>query len=253
MSKYLIMSNYLEIGTEPECTYLKIKRDNITEFSTSRPFNHIVIDNFVDNDKLLVIEKELREMNENNFQYTGVPSMPNVSTNKYCIENMDVCSENIKQMIDYLNSKEMIEFLQKTSGIKDLQPDYFLMGGGIHKIKKGGHLDIHADFNMHAKTKKYRRLNLLLYINSNYKEEYNGHLELWCKDMKKCEKKIAPIFNRAVIFRTTDDANHGHPEPWNAPDDYDRFSIAMYYYTDDRPEYEKSDAIYAQWKTPKVN
>ena len=227
-----------------------IEIHNNTEFLTSTPFNHIVIDNFVDNDKLLVIEKELREMNENNFQYTGVPSMPNVSTKKYCIENMDICSENIKQMINDLNSEKTIKYLEKITGIKHLQPDNFLMGGGIHKIKKGGHLNIHADFNIHGKTKKYRRLNLLLYMNSDYKEEYNGHLELWSKDMSKCEKKIAPIFNRAIIFRTTDDANHGHPEPWKA--DYDRLSIAMYYYTDDRPEYEKSDAIYAQWKTPKV-
>ena len=65
------------------------------------------------------------------------------------------------------------------------------------------------------------------------------------------KKKIAPLFNRAVIFRTTDDAYHGHLSKWNA--DYDRLSIAMYYYTDDRPEDEKSGAIYAQWATPKVN
>ena len=67
--------------------------------------------------------------------------------------------------------------------------------------------------------------------------------------MTNCEKKIAPIFNRAVIFRTTDDAYHGHISDWNA--DYERLSFAMYYYTDDRPEHEKSGAVYAQWKTPK--
>ena len=107
------------------------------------------------------------------------------------------------------------------------------------------------DFNIHKKTRKYRRLNLLLYMNSNYKEQYNGHLELWNKEMTKCDKKISPLFNRAVIFRTTDDAYHGHLDPWMGPEGYDRVSFALYYYTDDRPEYEKSGITNAVWQEPK--
>ena len=180
------------------------------------------------------IEKDIRNMDDSIFESADIQGLPNVSVNKSYVMDMDKCSESVKKTTAYLNSPNMIKYLESLTQIKGLQADTFLMGGGIHKTKKGGHLDIHADFNIHNETKKYRRLNLLLYMNSNYKEEYNGHLELWSKDMSKCEKKIAPLFNRAVIFRTTDDAYHGHLSKWNA--DYDRLSIAMYYYTDDRPE-----------------
>ena len=101
------------------------------------------------------------------------------------MENINEYGENIKNMIEYLNSDRMIQYLQNLTGIEGLQADDFNMGGGIHKIQQGGHLNIHADFNIHKKTRKYRRLNLLLYMNSNYKEQYNGHLELWNKEMTK--------------------------------------------------------------------
>ena len=241
--------HYLSLLKKKESDDIEIQTN---EFLSNEPFNYIVIDNFIDDQEILSqVEKDIRNMDDSIFESADIQGLPNVSVNKSYVMDMDKCSESVKKTTAYLNSPNMIKYLESLTQIKGLQADTFLMGGGIHKTKKGGHLDIHADFNIHNETKKYRRLNLLLYMNSNYKEEYNGHLELWSKDMSKCEKKIAPLFNRAVIFRTTDDAYHGHLSKWNA--DYDRLSIAMYYYTDDRPEDEKSGAIYAQWATPKVN
>lgn len=239
--------DYLSLLNKTENNDIEIQT---TEFLSNEPFNYLVIDNFIDDKEILLqVEKDIRNMDDSIFKSADIGGLPNVSVNKSYLMDMDKCSESVKKIVDYLNSPKMVEYLESLTQIKELQPDNFNMGGGIHKTKKGGHLDIHADFNIHRNTKKYRRVNLLLYMNSNYKDEYNGHLELWNNEMTKCEKKIAPIFNRAVIFRTTDDAYHGHLSKWNA--DYDRLSFAMYYYTDDRPEHEKSDAIYAQWKTPK--
>ena len=217
-------------------------------FLNSEPFNHIVIDDFVDNDTLLKVEQEIRAIPDDKFGKAFVYGLPEVTKNKLSLENINEYGENIKNMIEYLNSDRMIQYLQNLTGIEGLQADDFNMGGGIHKIQQGGHLNIHADFNIHKKTRKYRRLNLLLYMNSNYKEQYNGHLELWNKEMTKCEKKISPLFNRAVIFRTTDDAYHGHLDPWMGPEGYDRVSLALYYYTDTRPEYEKSEITGAVWQ-----
>ena len=90
-------------------------------------------------------------------------------------------------------------------------------------------------------------MNALLYLNSNWKPEYNGCLELWNRDMQNCCHKIEPISNRLVIFRITDDALHGSPEKWLAPDNYPRLSLAFYYYTDDRPEHEKNNFHWAMW------
>ena len=223
------------------------------KFLNNKPFNYVVIDDFINKKFLENVENEIRNGKyKDDFKYANVRGIkPSPSVNKYVLEDSNKHGKLTKQLIKYLNSEKIINWLKYITNIKELLPDNFTMGGGVHLVKKGGYLNIHADFNMHLKTKKYRRLNLLLYINSNYKEEYNGHLELWNKEMTKCEKKIAPIFNRIVIFRVNDDAYHGHREPWMGPDGKGRLALAMYYYTNDRPEHEKSTTTCAQWQTPK--
>ena len=57
-----------------------------------------------------------------------------------------------------------------------------------------------------------RRVNILIYLNKNWENDYGGDLQLWDKNMEKCEK-IFPLFNTMVIFSTNDFSNHGHPEP----------------------------------------
>jgi hypothetical protein len=56
-----------------------------------------------------------------------------------------------------------------------------------------------------------------------------------------CVKKILPIFNRAVIFNITDDAYHGHPGNLKSPEGENRYSFALYYFTETRPENEIND------------
>ena len=92
-------------------------------------------------------------------------------------------------------------------------------------LKNGGYLNIHADFNQHPQMKLDRRLNILIYLNHNWKEDNGGHLELWDKNMKKCEKKILPIFNRMVIFITTDFSYHGNPNKIKVDENNSRKSI----------------------------
>ena len=210
----------------------------------------MVLDNFIENTLLEKVLEEIKNIPEDNWSYAYVDGLPDVTKNKYCIGDGNNLPNITSKLVDYFNSKEFVRWISNVTGIEGLQPDDFNMGGGIHKTKKDGHLNIHCDFNKHEETGKYRRINLLLYLNKDYKEEYNGHLELWNKDMTCCEKKIAPIFNRAVIMRTTDDGFHGHIAPWKNEDD--RLSIAMYYYTDDRPEHEKSNSTGAIWQEPKT-
>jgi hypothetical protein len=149
--------------------------------------------------------------------------------------------------MELFDSDEMIRFIEEITQINGLQSDDTLLGGGIHRTNTDGRLAIHSDFNIHPVKGKHRRINALLYLNSNWMPEYNGSLELWSKDMMKCCHKIDPIINRLVIFRITDDAHHGHPEFWKAPLNYPRLSFAFYYYTDDRPENEKAGFHWALW------
>src|SRR5262249_34806488 len=86
-----------------------------------------------------------------------------------------------------------------------------------------------------------RRLNAILYLNSNWQEEYGGHLELWDRDMTRCVSRIAPLFNRLVVFTTTDFSYHGHPNVLECPEGMTRKSLALFYYTNGRPADEVSD------------
>ena len=85
-----------------------------------------------------------------------------------------------------------------------------------------------------------RRINVLIYLNKNWKDSYGGHLEFWNKNMSKCEKKIPPLFNTMAIFSTTDFSNHGHPDPLDCPIEMSRKSIALYYFSSGRPKEEIS-------------
>ena len=123
--------------------------------------------------------------------------------------------------------------------------DPYLAGGGLHELKDGGHLNVHADFNQHPKMKLDRRLNILIYLNHKWGENNGGHLELWNKEMKECEKKILPIFNRMVVFSTTDFSYHGNPNEVIVNEDNSRKSIALYYYSNGRPSSERKLGLHS--------
>lgn len=57
--------------------------------------------------------------------------------------------------------------------------------------------------------------------------------------MSEPVKSIDPTFNRLVVFSVTDRAFHGVPAVIACPPDRRRISLALYYYTADRPDEEK--------------
>lgn len=133
-------------------------------------------------------------------------------------------------------SPEFRALMTRITGIPELLEDADLVGGGLHQIVRGGFLDVHVDYNFHPRTKLHRRLNLLLYMNKDWQDRYEGCLELWDMGRGKRLEKIAPLFNRGVIFETNEVSYHGHPQPLNTPHDVTRKSLAVYYYTRTRDE-----------------
>lgn len=147
------------------------------------------------------------------------------------ISRMGPVAPFIQEVLAAFNSFPMIDFLERLSGIEGLIPDPHYVGGGLHQILPGGKLAIHSDFSFHAQLKLYRRINLLLYLNRDWRPEYAGRLELWDAPMRRPVRSIEPIFNRCVIFNTDRTSFHGHPDPLAAPEGVTRKSIALYYYT----------------------
>jgi len=154
----------------------------------------------------------------------------------------------IFSLLEELNGADFLSFLQRLTGIQGLAPDPYFEGGGLHQILPGGFLKVHADFNFHSALRLDRRLNLLIYLNRDWREEYGGHLELWNAAMTQCEVRVLPVFNRAVIFSTTDRSFHGHPDPLACPEGMTRKSMALYYYSRGRPEEELSRSHSTLWQ-----
>ncbi|MEO8672811.1 MAG: 2OG-Fe(II) oxygenase [Tahibacter sp.] len=150
--------------------------------------------------------------------------------------------EPLRRAIHDLNAGPFLRFLEKLSGIEHLLPDPHLAGGGIHLSRQGDHLGIHADFNWHEGLQAHRRLNLLIYLNPHWQADYGGQLELWDTSGTQRIRQVAPLLNRAVVFTTRSDTFHGHPIPWSAPEGVFRQSIALYYYTTQRPADESRPA-----------
>jgi len=105
-------------------------------------------------------------------------------------------------------------------------------GGGLHQTLRGGHLNVHADFTTHHKHADWaRRVNILLYLNDEWLPEWGGELELWDIAMTGCRERVVPQGNRMLVFTTSADSFHGHPDPLTCPDDVARRSMALYYFT----------------------
>ena len=142
-----------------------------------------------------------------------------VQYNKQGMPHLFKVAPVIRQLIWELNSSTFIRSLEKLTGIDNLIPDPSLRGGGLHQVLPGGVLGVHADFTHHTDYDLERRVNLLLYLNKDWCDEYEGHLELWNKDATRCIKRIRPLAGRCVIFNTDSDSYHGHPRPLSCPDE----------------------------------
>lgn len=202
-------------------------------YEAARPFPHIVVDNAFDPAMVKRVEDELATFED----WDGEKAFYGSRKKRHCA-TVGKLPPATQMMLAYLNGPEFLPALEALTGIDGLIPDPYLYGGGVHSIRRGGFLKIHADFNWHQRLQLHRRLNLLLYLNSGWNEAWGGALELWDGEMKAKGAEIAPLFNRMVVFSTTDFSYHGHPEPLACPEDRVRNSLALYYYTATRPEHE---------------
>ena len=208
------------------------------KYASAAPFPHIVLDRLLDAD---VLESILRDFPDPRSMQWMQFDNPQEKKLGYSHERSRL-SKAVRDFLNDLNSFETLLWLETLTGIEGLIPDPYFGGGGLHQIEPGGFLKVHADFNVHPKLKLDRRLNMLIYLNKEWKEEYGGHLELWDRDQKSCRRTVLPLFNRTVIFSTTDTSFHGHPHPLTSPPGITRKSVSLYYYTAGRPAEERSVA-----------
>lgn len=196
-------------------------------YSTAEPYPHVVLENFLNPNTLEKALGEFPDLGSGKWIH-----YIHANERKYGKTDASDLGPTLAAIIRELNSPAFVQFLSNLTGIEGLFADESLEGGGLHQSPRGGFLNVHADFTVHPHHRDWRRrINVLVYLNKDWRDSYGGHLELWDKKMKRCVHKVAPLLNRAVIFNTRPNSFHGHPEPLTCPEGMTRKSIALYYFT----------------------
>ncbi len=223
-------------------------------FNAKEPFRYVYFDGILKPEAAELIHSQYPTPSQDTWNKTNYIQQRNKLQKSTFLSN-SLFDEVFKE----LNSQKVRQWLEKVTGISNLEADNQLFGGGLHQSMNGAFLNVHVDFNIHPTTKYYRRLNLLIYLNKDWKEEYNGAVEFWDMEANQRLAMIYPLFNRCVIFETNEISFHGHPIPLNTPPGVTRKSLAVYYYTKNPPEnlnavnehntlFRNTEGLSGQWK-----
>lgn len=220
----------------------------VEEFRSGEPFHHAVIDNFFRDEIAEALAQEFPEFNSKIWWEYDNP----IEIKKAC-NIWDKFPRLTYSVFSYLNSPAFVSRIAALVGVP-LFSDPGLSGGGWHTHRPGGKLNTHLDYSIHPKLGLERRLNLIVYLQPGWREEWGGSLGLWAADESgrgpgELVKQVSCLFNRAVLFDTTQNSWHGLPEPVRSPEGVCRNSIAAYYLCEPRPEAaQRGRALFAPYK-----
>jgi dTDP-glucose 4,6-dehydratase len=198
-----------------------------TNFTNANPFGYVKIDNFLND--------EYAELLFNKFphDFNNWHTYNNPIEVKYALDDLTKMDENIEKLFYILSLNSVTNIFGKISSIENLEFDPYLNGAGLHSHPRYGRLHMHLDYEKHPKLEnKQRKLNIILFLTKDWKEEWNGDNQLWDKDMKECVVKTYPKFNSAIIFKTDEISWHGLPDKIMCPEGIFRKSFAYYYISD---------------------
>jgi hypothetical protein len=208
------------------------------QFREAEPFPHIAIDGLFSDAVLRRVVEESPPIHSELWRVWGSGANTDLaqpSSLKRGLAEEALMGPVTRAFLHSLNSVTFLRFLERLSGIPGLIPDPAFGGGGLHCTGRGARLLVHVDSDRHPLGNPFNQMvNLILYLNQAWHESWGGHIELWSRDAKQCVQRIAPLFNRLVIFQSGTSSYHGHPQPLACPPDRWRLSIASYYYVINR-------------------
>jgi hypothetical protein len=198
-------------------------------YADADPFPHVVIDHVLSSEAFAQVAAEFPPVDDPVWK-----GYLHVNETKYSNTQPETWGPSLQALARELCSDRFVSFLAALTGIEGLEADWSMDGGGLHQTLRGGHLNVHTDFTTHhQRTTWVRRVNILLYLNEEWPEEWGGALELWDREMSACRARVLPTGNRMLIFTTSADSFHGHPDGLTCPPGVARRSLALYYFTED--------------------
>jgi Rps23 Pro-64 3,4-dihydroxylase Tpa1-like proline 4-hydroxylase len=193
-------------------------------YNAGIPYKHVAIDNFLKQDVADTLCDKFPKLSEMKVHYKGL------NENKAEDSNFAQYDAAFQEYQSEIRSEKFLTFLSELTGIKNLSSPNDALGSGTHQGQNGSYLDIHVDFNIHPTEDLHRRINVLLFLNRDWKAEYGGKLEMWDAKMTQCITTHLPLLNRMVIFETNEISYHGYGTI-TVPEGITRKSIYGYYYT----------------------
>lgn len=214
--------------------------EHAQSFQQAKPFRHVVIDDFLEPS---VADDLLAEFPA--FEQGNAVSEDGAMGNKSTVEKIRALGPRFAALDEAIQGREFLAAIEHITGIDNLLYDPWYFGGGTHENRHGQDLDAHVDFNRHPVEPWHRRLNLIVYLNHEWRDEWGGSLEIHSDPRAEDDQVslVTPLFNRCVIFETTETSWHGFrridlPESRR---DLSRKSVALYFYSVDRPAEELAD------------
>jgi hypothetical protein len=209
-------------------------------FQQRDPFRYVVIDDFFSAEYCSELLAQFPAFGSGNAR-NEAGELGNKST----VKKIRGIGPAYAALDDALRTREFLDLIGSITGIPNLLYDPWYFGGGTHENRNGQALDAHVDFNKHPIERWHRRLNLIAYLNPAWDDAWGGSLQLHSDPRAPADRvtTITPLYNRVVIFETTEWSWHGFPRitlPGNK-DGLSRKSVALYFYTTDRPTEELAD------------
>ncbi len=209
----------------------------IDDFLYSKPFPHLRIDNFLNADFAEQLYNSFPPIESMSVKYDGLNEKKSEDS------SFTKFDQKFTLLKNRLMSEDFIHQISKLTGIHNLKVFDDRYGRGLHQGANESFLDIHIDYNIHPLEKKQRRINLLIFLNKRWESEWGGNLEFWNSDVTKCELKIAPVFNRCVIFECSDISYHGY-SLISCPENITRKSLYLYFFSDIQKKLSFHDTVF---------
>lgn len=210
----------VEVLTEPGLEELR------SRYRNAAPFPHLVFDGLLRTDVAGRLAREFPPHSEASIAWV------HWNQRKFGESDTAKLLVGVRRAIAALESPPFLRWLSFVSGIEGLLPDPSLHGAGVHHLPRGGFVNVHTDFSVHPRRSLWqRRLSLLLFVNKSWDASYGGEFELWDASVRRCERRVTPAFNRAVLFECSPLGWHGSPNRVRSPAETSRRTLAIYYYT----------------------
>ena len=213
-------------------------------YAGAKPFPHLVMDNLFSNELLESLLPEIDNMQREQWNNIEQDSRERTLRMKSAVE----IGPAGERLLSIVHSASFLYLLSEITGVWQLLPDPYLQGGGYAAMRRGDYFHVHSDRSMAYDTGMTRRLAMIVFLNKAWPRSYEGQLELWNPDAKKCEVFIDPLFNKTVLFEVAFPNYHGVPVPLACPADRSRQSFILYFHTvgvDGKPDVKPHSSIFA--------